>query len=129
MIPWGVGKLYILSMYLLAGYVLVGGSYALLADLTVTGLNIVFALGLLVSAILFVPAIMSTDSGSSMASSIFIATVFSYPVVYLVSLVSSRWVPFVAENEVLALFVAALPLINVLVFISLILILLIKESR
>lgn len=129
LIPWGISKLYVLSMYMLAAYMLIGCSYALLIDLSVTTLNVVFGLGLFVVAFLSVPAVMSSDSGPSLASNLFIGTIFSYPFVYLVSLIISRWVPVVADNEGVALYVAALPLINVFIFIGLIVVLIIKEKK
>ena len=119
-IPWGLNKLYLFSAYALGVYVLLATSYAVLSDLSVTSLNILFGLGLGLVGILAVPAIMSTDSGPSTISNIFIGTVFTYPFVYLLSLVASRWLPAIASNSELALAVAALPLINVIIFIGLI---------
>ncbi|RDH82737.1 MAG: hypothetical protein DIZ80_10685 [endosymbiont of Galathealinum brachiosum] len=115
-------------MYMLGSYIVLATAYALLSNLTVTTLNIIFGLGLILSGVLYIPAIISTDSGSSTSSNIFISTVFSYPIVYLISLICSRWVPVIEKNESTSIFIAALPLINILVFILLILVLIIKEK-
>ena len=117
LIPWALHKLYIFSAYSLVVYIIFAIAYALLSDLSVTSLNIIFGLGLGLAGILALPAIMSTDSGSSSASNILIGSVLGYPVVYIISLIASRWVPYIAMNNELALIVAALPLFNVLFFI------------
>ncbi len=116
-IPWAIHKLYIFSAYSLAAYIFFGIVYALLSDLSVTSLNIIFGFGLGITGILALPAIMSTDSGPSAVSNILIGSVLGYPVIYIISLIASRWVPYVAMNNELALIVAALPLVNVLFFI------------
>ena len=84
-------------------------------------------LGLVVAVIRAVPAIMSTESGQSTASSIFIGTFFSYPFVYLVSLFADNLFPGIGKSSDLALAIAALPMINVAVFIGTFAVIMIKE--
>ena len=117
LIPWALHKLYVFSAYSIVVYIVFVIAYALLSDISVTSLNIIFGLGLGLASILALPAIMSTDSGSSSASNILIGSVLSYPIVYIISLIASRWVPYIAMNNELALIVAALPLFNVVFFI------------
>ena len=117
-IPWGLRQIHRFAAYALAVYVIVGILVALLGNLDhAYVLNIIGGMGLVAASILIVPAIMSTDSGPSTASSIFIGTVFSYPFVYLFSLFADNLFPSIGKSSDLALAIAALPMINVAVFI------------
>ena len=117
LIPWGLNKIRIAAAYLLAAYIILGTSFTLVSDLTVTNLNIIFAMGIVIAGILVIPAIMSSDSGPSTSSNIFIITVLSYPVVYIISLVASRWIPIIASNSELSILFASMPIINILLFV------------
>ena len=128
-IPWGLKKIYHYSAYAIIAYIFLGSLFSLLTNLDLINiLNIVFGFGLILAGIMVLPAIMSTDSGSSTASSVFIGTVFSYPFVYLFSLFAGSWIPGIDSNYELAIAIAALPLINVLVFAGLVITLMIKEN-
>jgi hypothetical protein len=128
LIPWGLRQIHRFAAYAMAVYVIVGTLVALLGNLDHTYvLNIIGGIGLVAAGILIVPAIMSTDSGPSTASSVFIGTVFSYPFVYLFSLFADNLIPGIEKNGDLALAIAALPMINVLVFIGMFAIIMIKE--
>ena len=108
---------------------MLGTLFSLLTNLDLINiLNVVFGFGLILAGIMVIPAIMSTDSGPSTASSIFIGVVFSYPFVYLFSLFAGSWIPGIDSNYELAIAIAALPLINVLVFAGLVITLMIKEN-
>lgn len=115
LVPWGLSKLVLFSSYAMGIYILAGVLFTLLIEVSVNSLNILFGLGIVLSGVLVVPAIMSADSGSSALSKLFIGTVFSYPLVYLLSLIASRWISVIASNHELALMIAALPLINVMI--------------
>ena len=127
-IPWGLRQIHRFAAYALAVYVIVGTLVALLGNLDNTYvLNIIGGIGLVAAGILIIPAIMSTDSGPSTASSVFIGTVFSYPFVYLFSLFADNLISGIEKNGDLALAIAALPMINVLVFIGMFAVIMIKE--
>lgn len=127
-IPWGLKKIYHYSAYAIIAYILLGTLFSLLTNLDLINiLNIVFGFGLILAGIMVIPAIMSTDSGSSTASSIFIGIVFSYPFVYLFSLFAGSWIPGIYTNYELALGIAALPLLNVVAFAGLVITLMVKE--
>ena len=127
-IPWGLKKIYHYSAYAIIAYILLGTAFSLVSELDVVYLlNIVFGFGLVLAGILFIPAIMSTDSGPSTASSIFMGTVFSYPLVYLISLFAGSWIPGITPNSDLAIAIAALPLINIVILAGLIARLILKK--
>ena len=127
LIPWGLNKLYIFSIYLLTGYMLLGITYSLVSDLSVYTMNILFGLGLIPFIILAIPAIMSTDSGRSTLGTMIVTSVASYPIVYITSLIASRWIPGVSIKSELAIMLAAMPLINVIFLFAVLILLIIKK--
>lgn len=127
LIPWGLNKLYVFSIYLLTGYMLLGIAYSLISDLSVYTMNILFGLGLIPFLILAIPAIMSTDSGRSTLGTMIATTVASYPIVYITSLIASRWIPGVPVKSDLAIMLAAMPMINVIFLFAVLILLIIKK--
>ena len=127
LIPWGLNKIYIFSIYLLAGYMLLGTAYSLISDLSVYTMNILFGLGLIPFVILAIPAIMSTDSGPSTSGTMVATAVASYPIIYMISLIASRWIPGVPVKSDLAIMLAAMPLINVIFLFAILIRLIIKK--
>jgi len=127
LIPWGLNKIYIFSIYLLAGYMLLGTAYSLISDLSVYTMNILFGLGLIPFVILAIPAIMSTDSGPSTSGTMVATAVASYPIIYIISLIASRWIPGVPVKSDLAIMLAAMPLINVIFLFAILIRLIIKK--
>lgn len=129
-IPWGIKQIHRFAAYALAAYIILGSLISLLGNLDATSaLNIVGGIGLVLSSFLFIPAAMSADAGHNVTSSIFMATVFSYPVVYLFSLFASNWMPSIEDNSDMALAIAALPIINIVIFIGLITVLIVNEDN
>ena len=127
-IPWGLKTIHRFAVFAIIAYVLLGSVFSLFSNLDIVYLlNILFGFGLIVALILVVPAIMSTDSGTRTASNIFIATVFSYPLVYLISLFAGSWIPGIESNGDLAIAISALPLINVIIFSGLVITLVITD--
>ena len=127
LIPWGLNKIYIFSIYLLSGYMLLGTAYSLISDLSVYTMNILFGLGLIPFVILAIPAILSTDSGPSTSGTMVATAVASYPIIYIISLIASRWIPGVPVKSDLAIMLAAMPLINVIFLFVILIRILIKK--